>query len=155
MTARFPTVYCKHQYHKRKFYSLILVFVATRMNLSVKGLNSLPATPLALSPHPEGLTCTLYMQKTTPGDTDLWQKLIDDNRASNILCLYFSENKTVPDPDVSFLEQCTINIFVGIDYPYVYHHNSLHSGRPSYYSAFPLPKEHFYASSHILLFSVV
>jgi len=76
------------------------------------------------------------MRKTTPGDDDLWEKMIYDNKASSLLCLYTARNKTIPDPDIRFLEQCTFNIILGNTNPYYYVLERLHSVRSSYHSAF-------------------
>jgi len=132
---RSNNVRLKHHYRNTKICFVVIWFVLIWKNLLVQGANSVPAPSLALEFHPKELTCTLYMRKTTPGDTDLWQKLVYDNKKS-ILCLYTAENKTVPDPDISFLEQCTTNLIVGTDFPYSYVYHSVHSVRSFYHSSF-------------------
>jgi len=125
----------KHQYRAMEICFAVIGFVFIWTTLLVQAANSVPDPSLALEFHPTGRICTLYMRKTTPGDADLWQKLIHDNKKS-ILCLYTAENKTVPDPDISFLEQCTINLIVGTDRPYIYVYYSVHSVRSSFHSSF-------------------
>jgi len=117
-------------------YCIVFFFPITCANKLTKDITSLSNVSLALQPHSEGLTCTLYLRKTTPGDEHLWQKLIYDNKANSPLCLYTAQNETIPDPDIRFLEQCTINIIVGTDYPYNYIKASLHSVRSSHHSVF-------------------
>jgi len=131
-------MHLKRQYPEITSCIEVIFLLLTQKSLLqlVMGTNSLPdAINLALESHPRGLICTLYMQKTTPGDKDLWQKLIYDNKNS-LLCLYSTRNKTIPDPDISFLEQCTINLIVGADYPYDFIDEGLYSTRSSYHSTF-------------------
>jgi len=115
-------VYLKHHNRNTKQgFGIIICFVLIWTTFFVKNAYSLPEISLALESHPQGLTCTLYMRKKTPGDIDLWQKLIHDNTKQSILCLYTAQNKTkikIPNPELSFLEQCAINLIVGNDYPY-------------------------------------
>jgi len=130
----------KYQYRARKIGFAVVCFVSIWNNLLVMATPSSPSlavpdTSLALEFHPKELTCTLYIRKTTSGDANLWNKLIYDNKKS-VLCFFTTQNQTVPDPDISFLEQCTINLIVVTDFPYDYVFNNVHSVRSSYHSAF-------------------
>jgi len=68
----------------------------------------------------------------------VWEKLIHANRKSSIVCLSsYGYNNTVPDPTLSFLEQCTINIVVATDSdPYNHIIDNLHRMRSSLHSTF-------------------
>jgi len=119
-----------------KSFLLLVLLWTIQANLLVNASNSLPNKSLTLETHPEGLTCTLYMRLITLSDTDLWEKLIFDNKDSRILSLITSPNKTTPEPDINFLEQCTVNLIVGNDYLYTPVASNLHSARSSYHSTF-------------------
>jgi len=111
--------------------SLIIVTFAT---LLISAISSLPQTSLKINSG--NLICTVYIHLITFKDVWLWEKLIDDNKDTSVLCLYTSANRSIPPPDVSFLELCTVNILVSTEFPYNLLNDNIHSARPAPHSSF-------------------
>jgi len=73
---------------------------------------SIERNSLKLENHPKNLTCILYLKTTSNELVSVSEKLIYDNVNSVIFYIFSSGNKAIPNPTVSFLEQCTINIIL-------------------------------------------
>jgi len=97
---------------------------------------------LTLEKHPAGLMCTIYATKMFDSDSDLWNRVIDDNRASSVLCLSTNGTKA-PVPTIKFLERCSINMIVGRRDPFPHYiYFNLHIMRSPFHSKFIIVTGH-------------
>lgn len=103
------------------FYILVLYQISKSSPQIPSFTSSLPTDgSYTINSDSSDTTCTLHVKpfRLTPPYSDLYEKVIHDNKASSILTLWDDNVTQVAIPLFNFFESCTFNVFILSGWPW-------------------------------------